>query len=38
MVSRIHTVAFRGIDVLDIDVEVQLASGLPAITIVGNIK
>lgn len=35
MVSRIHTVAFRGIDVLDIDVEVQLASGLPAITIVG---
>lgn len=35
MVSRIRTVAFRGIDVLDIDVEVQLANGLPAITIVG---
>ena len=35
MVSRIRTVAFMGIDVLDIDVEVQLASGLPAFTIVG---
>lgn len=35
MVSRIRTVAFRGIDVLDIDVEVQIASGLPAFTIVG---
>ncbi len=35
MVARIKTVAFRGIDVLDIDVEVQIASGLPAFTIVG---
>lgn len=35
MVAKIGTVAFRGIDVLDIDVEVQLASGLPAFTIVG---
>ena len=35
MVARIRTVAFRGIDVLDIDVEVQIASGLPAFTIVG---
>ena len=35
MVSRIRTVSFQGIDVLDIDVEVQLASGLPAFTIVG---
>jgi len=35
LVSRIRTVAFRGIDVLDIDVEVQIASGLPAFTIVG---
>ncbi len=35
MVARIRTVSFQGIDVLDIDVEVQLASGLPAFTIVG---
>lgn len=35
MVSKIRTVAFRGIDVLDIDVEVQLANGLPAFNIVG---
>ncbi len=35
MVAKVRTVAFRGIDVLDIDVEVQIASGLPAFTIVG---
>ncbi len=35
MVARINTVAFRGIDVLDVDVRVQMASGLPAFTIVG---
>jgi magnesium chelatase family protein len=35
MVARIRTVAFRGIDVLDIDVEVQLAGGLPAFSVVG---
>jgi len=35
MVARINTVAFQGIDVIDIDVQVQLASGLPAFTIVG---
>ena len=35
MVSELHTVAFKGIDVLDITVEVQIASGLPAFTIVG---
>lgn len=34
MVSKIRTVAFRGIDVLDIDVEVQIANGLPAFNIV----
>ncbi|MCB1557510.1 MAG: ATPase [Alphaproteobacteria bacterium] len=38
MVARIRTVAFRGIDVLDIDVEVQIASGLPAFTIAGYTK
>ena len=35
MVARINTVAFRCIDVQDIDVQVQMASGLPAFTIVG---
>ena len=35
MVARVNTVAFQGIDVLDIDVQVQMASGLPAFTIVG---
>ncbi len=35
MVARIRTVAFRGIDVLDIDVEVQIASGMMALTLVG---
>ena len=35
MVSRARTVAFQGTHVLPIDVEVQIASGLPALTLVG---
>ena len=35
MVACVHTVAFQGIDVLDIEVQVQIASGLPAFAIVG---
>ena len=35
MVARVNTVAFQGIDVLDVDVQVQTTSGLPAFTIVG---
>ncbi len=35
MVARIKTVAFQGIDVMDIDVQVQLSSGLPSFQIVG---
>ena len=35
MVARINTVAFQGIDVIGVDVQVQMASGLPAFTIVG---
>ncbi|MCP5366612.1 MAG: YifB family Mg chelatase-like AAA ATPase [Hyphomicrobiales bacterium] len=35
MVARVNTVAFQGIDVLDVDVQVQMASGLPAFTVVG---
>lgn len=33
MVARISTVAFQGIDVLPVGVQVQIASGLPAFTI-----
>ena len=35
MVARVSTVAFQGIAVLGIDVQVQMSSGLPAFTIVG---
>ena len=35
MVARVHTVAFAGIEVLDIDLQVHIASGLPSFTIVG---
>ncbi len=33
MVARVNTVAFRGIDVGDVDAQVQMAAGLPAFTI-----
>ena len=35
MVARINTVAFQGIDVLAVDVQVQMAAGNPAFNIVG---
>ena len=35
MVAHIPTVAFQGIDVLDVDVQVHMAGGLPAFQIVG---
>lgn len=35
MVARIRTVAFQGVEVLGVDVQVQIASGLPAFAIVG---
>ena len=35
MVARINTVAFQGIEVVDVDVQVQVASGLPAFAVVG---
>lgn len=35
MVARVNTVAFQGIDVKPVDVQVQIANGLPAFTIVG---
>ena len=35
MVSRVATVAFQGIDVVDVDVQVQVSSGLPLFAVVG---
>ncbi len=35
MVAHIHTLAFEGIDVTDVEVQVHIASGMPAFTIVG---
>lgn len=35
MVARVKTVAFQGIEVLDIDVEVQVAAGLAGFSVVG---
>lgn len=35
MVARINTVAFQGVDVQNVDVQVQIANGMPAFAIVG---
>jgi magnesium chelatase family protein len=35
MVARVATVTFQGIEVLPVDVQVQMAAGLPSFTIVG---
>ncbi len=35
MVARVATVAFQGIAVVDVDVQVQVSSGLPSFTVVG---
>ncbi|MDA0704941.1 MAG: YifB family Mg chelatase-like AAA ATPase [Proteobacteria bacterium] len=35
MVARIATVAFRGIEVLPVDVQVQMGAGLPSFAVVG---
>src|SRR5512147_3001451 len=35
MVARVNTVAFQGIDVLDVDVQVQVTQGLPSFSVVG---
>lgn len=37
MVQRVSTVAFEGIEARAVDVQVQVAPGLPAFTIVGQI-
>jgi magnesium chelatase family protein len=35
MISRVRTLTFAGIDVTDVDVQVQISSGVPNFTIVG---
>jgi len=35
MVARIATFAFQGVEVVDVDVQVQISGGLPAFTVVG---
>jgi magnesium chelatase family protein len=35
MVARVRTVAFHGVDVIDVETQVTIASGLPAFNIVG---
>lgn len=35
MVAKIKTIAFQGVDVRPVDVQVQISNGLPAFTIVG---
>ena len=35
MLARINTVAFNGLEILNVDLQVQISSGLPAFTIVG---
>ncbi len=35
MVAHINTLAFQGVDVLEVDVQVHIGSGLPAFAIVG---
>lgn len=38
MVARINTVAFNGVEVQAVDVQMQISNGLPAFTIVGSIS
>ena len=35
MVARINTVAFQGVKDMEVDVQVQIASSVPAFTVVG---
>ena len=35
MLARVNTLTFNGLEILDVDLQVQLASGLPAFNIVG---
>jgi len=35
VVARVNTVAFQGVEVIDVDAQVQMASGMPTFTVVG---
>src|SRR5437763_16653565 len=35
MVAKVRTVAFHGVDVIEVETQVTIASGLPAFTVVG---
>src|ERR1700686_2761508 len=35
MVARVRTVAFHGVEVIDVETQVTIASGLPSFTVVG---
>ena len=35
MVARVRTVAFHGVEVIEVEAQVTIASGLPAFTVVG---
>ncbi len=35
MLARINTITFNGLEILDVDLQIQVASGLPAFNIVG---
>src|SRR5215472_10290847 len=35
MVARVRTVAFHGVEVIEVETQVSIASGLPAFTVVG---
>ena len=35
MQARINTIAFSGLDVLDVDLQVQISSGMPAFNMSG---
>ena len=35
MQAHVNTIAFNGLDTLDVDLQLQISSGLPAFTIVG---
>ena len=38
MVARVNTVAFQGVDVQPVGIQVQISNGLPAFAIVGVIR
>ena len=38
MVAQVRTVAFHGVEVVEVETQVTIASGLPAFTIVGRFR